>query len=237
MLALMLVMTVGVDCAMAAAESYEAEYFTNVSLPCNFTLHNITYPGLVTPFKKYWVLPNATILQDTFPGDGKYTVTASPFDLRLFIRSIDDADFGVYHCLMIWNNYDYKMDAIRVGLNEDGPYYKKKLEEFERNLIIGSACAGVAVLLIVIVCIVCCCMRRRARKDTARSPRNVSVYSVDHGTGEYGYDVNKRERDYMNATMEKRKHDREAVGEYATVNKASVRATTGDHVTLQSAHL
>lgn len=229
----MLLIAVGVGGVMAATESYEAEYYTNVSLPCNFTLHNLTYPGLVAPFKKYWILPNATIIPDLFPGDNKYSVISTSFDLRLFIRSIDDDDFGVYHCIMIWNDYDYKMDAIRVGLNEDGPYYKKKLEEFELNLIIGCASAGAVVLLVVIITCVCCCIRRRAKKDKLGTSRNVSVYSVDKRL--YDYDVNKGYTD--DNTTNRVTHGRETGGEYATVNKASVRATTGDHVTVQSAHL
>lgn len=225
-------LALGFSTVQAFSESYEADYFTNATLHCNFTLHNLTYPGIQVPFKKYWILPNATILSDTFVSDDKYTITVSPFDLRLFIRNIDDPDFGVYHCIMLWNNIDYKMDAIRVGLNEDGPYYKKKLEEFERNLIIGCASAGAAVVLIIIGCIVCRCRKKKDGDEDPVPTRDVHVYSIDRNCG---YHMN-HGAEFTDVPKPSNVETDES-GQYACVNKASVRASPADHVTLQSAHL
>ena len=134
----------------AFKESYTAEYFTNVSLPCNYTLHNISYPPFPDPIKKYWVLPNSTVLLDTFLGDEKFSIQNPGF--YLYVASISDEDFGLYHCVLLWNNWDYKVDVIRIGLNEDGPYYEKLLRQLERNIIIGSVCAAVFFLLCMFGC-------------------------------------------------------------------------------------
>ncbi|KAH3843011.1 hypothetical protein DPMN_116517 [Dreissena polymorpha] len=151
-----------------ASESFKVEYYKNITLPCNFTKFGITYPGLPWPFKKYWILPNATILDDTYAGDNKYTIIRplnNFYDFYLHIREASDAEFGVYHCLMIWENVNYRMNAIRVAVNEEGPYYQKKLEEFERNVLIGSIAAGGVVLLIFIACAICHCRNWLKRKS------------------------------------------------------------------------
>lgn len=134
----------------AIKESYTAEYFTNVSLPCNYTLHNLSYPAVPVPIKRYWVIPNGTVLPDTFLGDGKFSVEKP--DFNLYVASINDPDFGLYHCAILWNNWDYKIDVIRIGLNEDGPYYEKLLRELEERLIIGSVCAGAFFLICMFGC-------------------------------------------------------------------------------------
>ena len=230
--------TIGVGRVMAWTETYEVDYFSNVTFHCNFTLHNLTYPGLATPFKKYWVLPDTSILADNFGGDDKFTITATPFDLRIDIRNVDDPDFGVYHCLMIWNNIDYKMDAIRVGLNEQGPYYKWKLEQFERNVIIGCSSAGAAIVLIVIVCIVCRCRGTKRSKDETTTVRNGHVYRVDHAFEKQMYEENPGTAYDDNADNQEFQRSGRETGEvYATVNKAAVRTSNKDRVTVQSAHL
>jgi len=154
----------------AVSESLRMEYYENITLPCNFTRHGFTYPGLQVPLRRYWILPNATVLDESYPGDSTYTVIkpiTNPSDFWLHIREAGNAQFGVYHCVMIWNNWDYKLDAIRVALNEEGPYYQRKLEEFELKVIIGSSVAGGIVLVVLVICVVCLCRRRaKAKKDT-----------------------------------------------------------------------
>lgn len=231
----LLLVSLTIKATLSAMETYEVDYNSNVTFSCNFTLHNITYLGLQVPFRKYWVLPNATVLQDTFLGDDKFSVKNSPYDLKLVIRNVDDPDFGVYFCIILWNNVDYKMNAISVGLNEQGPYYKSKLEEFQRNLIIGCASAGGAALLIIIACIACRCRKKKSSEDDSIPTRNVSIYSVDHNMKKYCYEDNYGTD--LEDEIEGKRHSRRADEEYATVSKASVRAPAQDHMTVQSAHL
>lgn len=215
-------------CTRAARESFDAEYFTNVSLPCNFAQHNLTYPGLLIPFKKYWILPNTTVLADNYPGNERFHIDApDPYTFNLLITSIDDIDFGVYHCMMLWENIYYTASVIRVALNEDGPYYKKLLEQFQRNVLIGCISGGAAVLVIVIVYLVYRC--RKIQKGGTLS--NLDFYS----SGSIG-----RHGSYDNAihrgdTETERRH-RNADEMYAKVDRARMYATR-DNAAVNSSHL
>ena len=153
-LQLLTVVTIGTltPLCQAIKESYNAEYFTNVSLPCNYTLHNLSYPAVPVPIKRYWIIPNGTVLADTFLGDWKFRIEKLEPDFRLYVAAIDDVDFGLYHCVLLWNNWDYQVDIIRIGLNEDGPYYEKLLRELEKRIIIGAVCAFAFFLICMFAC-------------------------------------------------------------------------------------
>lgn len=214
-----------------ASESFKVEYFQNVTLPCNFTKFGITYPGLPWPFKKYWVLPNATILDDNYQGDNKYTVIRTvnnPYDFYLHIREAGDAEFGVYHCLMIWENVNYRMNAIRVAVNEEGPYYQRKLEDFERNVLIGSIAAGGVVLLIFIACAICHCRNWLKRK----SEPNFDMFSDgSRRSGRpYQYEVS------LGAEVGK-ENQGPSITSASQGNRASQKSPQNDIVTAQSAKL
>lgn len=185
-------------------ESYKAEYFTNVSLPCNYTNHNLSYPAVPVPIKRYWVLPNGTVLPDTFPGDEKFYVEKP--DFNLFVARIDDPDFGWYHCALLWNNWDYKVDVIRIGLNEDGPYYERLLRELEKNLIIGSVCAGA----FFIICMFGCWFWNYKAKK--KRDREFTYIHSERQSNKHNYDSNDNDRPPANelgmyAKVQNRGHD------------------------------
>ena len=197
----------------ASKESYTAEYFTNVSLPCNYTLHNFSYPLVPVPFKRYWVLPNGTVLPDTFLGDWKFRIGRLEPDFRLYVAAIDDPDFGWYHCVLLWNNWDYMVDTIRIGLNEDGPYYEKLLRELEKRLIIGSVCAGAFFL----ICMFGCWFWNY--KSKKKKNREFTYIHSERSSTKYPYEEKEEERSgerlgtrpanmrEMYAKVDKRGHD------------------------------
>lgn len=187
-------MTSVYSCAVAGArESYEAEYYTNVSLPCNFTFHNLTYPGIPFPFQRYWVLPNASVLAEGYTGSERYHIEAPDrYTFNLRIDSIDDQDFGAYHCVMLWENIYYTASVIRVALNEDGPLYKKQLETFQRNLLIGCISAGALVILIIILCVVCRCRKKKSKREDTLSNIDYYSQSLKSRQSPYEYAVNNR---------------------------------------------
>lgn len=225
-----MIVSVGVicTCTHAARESFEAEYFTNVSLPCNFVLHNLTYPGLLVPFKKYWILPNTTVLADNYIGNERFHIDApNPYTFNLLITSIDDIDFGVYHCMMLWENVFYTASFIRVALNEDGPYYKKQLEQFQRNVLIGCICAGAAVLIIVIVYLVYRC--RKMQKGGTLS--NFNFYSPGSNGRHDSYD-----NAIHRADTDKERRPPNVDEMYAHVDRTRTYATR-DSAAINSSHL
>ena len=199
--------------AGAFKESYTAEYFTNVSLHCNYTLHNLTYPPFPDPIKKYWVLPNSTVLPDTFLGDSKFVIQKPEF--ILYVGDINEEDFGLYHCVLLWNNWDYHVDVIRIGLNEDGPYYEKLLRQLERNLIIGSVSAAVFFMICMFGCWY---WNHKTKKKNEQhfdylhdiSRRNSKhEYSVteERPPGELGMYAKVQKRGHDNPAMNKTSHD------------------------------
>ncbi|XP_045206674.2 uncharacterized protein LOC123558897 [Mercenaria mercenaria] len=228
------VTTVHCCTAEGARESFEAEYYTNVSLPCNFTLHNLTYPGINVPFKKYWILPNTTVLADNFAGSDRYHIEATdPYTFSLRIDSIDDPDFGVYHCVMIWENIYYTASVIRVALNEDGPLYKRQLETFQRNLLIGCVSAGAAVVIVIIICVVCRYRKKKSKREDALS--NLDYYSPSskgHHTS-YEYAVNAGSTGSERGTEPRQLNAEEM---YAKVDRTG-RCSPRESVTITSAHL
>lgn len=217
-----------------ARESYEAEYFSNVSLPCNFTLHNLTYPGLQVPFKKYWILPNTTVLADHYLGNERFHIHApDPYTFDLIISGIDDPDFGAYHCVMLWENIYYTASVIRVALNEDGPKYKRQLEQFQRNVLIGCISAGVAVVIVIIGCVVCRCRNKKSKdKDRFSSVDFYSSRSKGRHAS-YEYAVNSAST-HTDGRTEPRQLNAEEM--YAKVSKKGSDASN-DNVTISTAHL
>ncbi|XP_060605510.1 uncharacterized protein LOC132758010 [Ruditapes philippinarum] len=217
--------------AAGARESYEAEYFTNASLPCNFTLHNLTYPGITIPFKKYWILPNTSVLADNFPGSERYHIEApDPYIFNLRIDSIDDPDFGVYHCVLLWENIFYTTSVIRVALNEDGPLYKRQLETFQRNLLIGCISAGAAVIIVIIVCVACRCRKKKSKNEDTLSNLDYYTHNMKSRHAEHEYAISNRSVHHS----EPRQPNAEEM--YAKVNKTG-SPTHGESVTISSAHL
>ncbi|KAL4230067.1 hypothetical protein ACF0H5_010452 [Mactra antiquata] len=217
---------------LGARENYEAEYHSNVSLPCNFTLHNLTYPGISVPFLRYWILPNTSAISRNVGLNNRVQIVSpNQFTFDLFIASIEEEDYGVYHCFMVWNNIDYKSSTIRIGLNEDGPMYKAKLEQFERNVLIGCIAAGGVVLIIFIGCIVCRC--RNKKKESLSDLDYYSTPTNGQGQGHrnaYEYNIN------APATTSDPKKVQSVEEMYAKVNKRESTAPKAD-VAVHSEHL
>lgn len=219
-----------------ARDDYEADYHTNVSLPCNFTFHNLSYPGIAVPFLRYWILPNTSVIADNSALDERVKIVSpDQYTFNLFIAWITDEDYGVYHCFMIWNNINYQSSVIRVGLNEDGPYYKEKLEQFERNVLIGCIAAGGVVLIVFIGCIVCRC--RRKKNESSGQMSDLDYYS----TPTDGQSRQKSQQYQINTTINDGETtssaNQKSVEEmYAKVNKQGMTSRP-ESVTVQSEHL
>lgn len=125
---------------------YKAKYFTDTTLICNDTALQLPY----TTFLKYWILPNGTLLQWSFPGDRKYKIGAAP-GFNLTISNIDDPDFDWYYCVILWDNYIYLTHSIKVGLNVNGADYDDLYSVYKSSAVIGGI-AGASVALILSLC-------------------------------------------------------------------------------------
>lgn len=136
-------------------ETTEVDIGTNISLPCNFVYHNLSYPGAAWPFKRYWVLPNTTVVDDSFDTDGKFTVIeTNVYTFNLFINGIEAQELGTYECVMIWTQTDYKSNVIRINLIE----YKSDDDEYspessKMNTLYGFIVGVVTVLIIIVMCL------------------------------------------------------------------------------------
>ena len=227
-------------------ESFEVGDHTNVSLPCNYTKHGVGYPGILIPFKRYWMLPNGTVVPDTYIiSDGRISVDRPTlYDFNLVILNVDDVDYGVYHCVMIWNNIDYTITTIPIGLNDEGPRYKNELKEFEKDVLIGGTIAGCVVLMLLVIGIAF--LYQQWKRNKKRSFGNDITYQAsDEHLKKYGYggDTRKRPIEYGSSrpsmeTTSGKGYDAEG---YANVDKSRItgvqRSSPSGGITEQSARL
>lgn len=138
----------------AITVEFQAEYFSNTTIQCNHRLLNLPY----TAFKKYWITPNGTTIQWSHAPQNrsKFLVGETP-DFNLTINYIDDADYGWYICVILWDNYIYLVHSMKIGLNVNGALYPQLSGHYLSNAIIGLIAGGSAAALIALLCLLYWC--------------------------------------------------------------------------------
>ncbi|XP_060605511.1 uncharacterized protein LOC132758011 [Ruditapes philippinarum] len=133
---------------------FKAEYFSNFTLTCDDKLLALPY----TTFKKYWILPNGSVIQwwHESGNNSRYFVGESP-DFNLTITNVDEEDFGWYYCVILWDNYIYLVHTLKIGLNVNGALYKDLLDQYRKSAIIGLIAGGVTAALLSLFCLLYWC--------------------------------------------------------------------------------
>ncbi|KAL4230065.1 hypothetical protein ACF0H5_010450 [Mactra antiquata] len=164
------------------------EYFEQVHLECA----KFNEGGTILSVQA-WILPNGDVRHPWQPVEDKHVyITDNGFSLK--IDRLDDADFGIYYCVV--DKGINNTDVIKIGINVDGPYFGPEMkEELIHDAKIGGIAAGCAVVLLVILWVACGQISRKRLKanyerkmasrlsDIDDSPRSGddSVYYIADG--------------------------------------------------------
>lgn len=132
--------------------NHKAKYYSNTTLACDDTLLGLPY----TTFKKFWTLPNGSVVQWSHAPDQKYQLGSFP-GFNLTITNIDDADFGWYYCIILWDDYIYLIHSIKIGLNVNGADYESLYDAYKKNAIIGGIAAASTAVVLSLSCLVYWC--------------------------------------------------------------------------------
>uniref|UniRef100_A0A2C9K8N9 Ig-like domain-containing protein n=1 Tax=Biomphalaria glabrata TaxID=6526 RepID=A0A2C9K8N9_BIOGL len=130
------------------------KYFTQASMVCDHPDLNVTLLRDVRSLS--WMLPDGTIVDASSALDSRLYFISGPDTLsepafsayNLTALNVDDASFGYYTCLVVYNTQGRLPTAVRWGLNVDGADFSDLLETYKTNAIIGG-CAAAAMLLLV----------------------------------------------------------------------------------------
>lgn len=155
-----------------AKDNVQVEYFTTTTLVCdNLSLNLTTTPSNGANIQaKYWILPSGQKIDNTSVAEmrkGERAWAISDWSsYNITITSVDDEDFGVYYCVIVRNNYN--VDIVKKGINEDGPDYRKLMERYRHNAMIGGIAAAV---LFIIICGSCLLHHFRYGKKKSKAKK------------------------------------------------------------------
>ena len=173
--------------AIAHTSKFQAAHASNTTLYCDYPHFKMT----VTPWQIYWILPNETVIQPRFSGDMKYHIGHPPaYDLT--IMNIDHLDFGWFYCVILWDNYHYLVDSVKVGLNIDGALYGELTEQYRQSALTGGLVAAVVFIVLVLGCLV---WHIRYREKTPKVVVEPDVYELDEPITKFEAIIEKTETD------------------------------------------
>ncbi|KAH3843010.1 uncharacterized protein LOC127876700 [Dreissena polymorpha] len=146
----LLVTAIAMVLVCAHRPELQKEYFDNVEMSCNEndTMFNFTSSASIA--KRYWLLPNGTLLYSNT--NTSANVDIAPDNFTLTVYKISDTDFGYYYCLLVRS--DNTVDTIAYGLNTDGPYYGDLLAIYSRKAMVGGIAAGILFAILAGFCAV-----------------------------------------------------------------------------------
>lgn len=149
----------------------QAAHNSNTTLYCNYPHFKMP----VTPWQIYWILPNETVIQPRFAGDSKFHVGRPPA-YNLTVMNLNHKDFGWFYCVILWDNWNYFVDSVKVGLNVDGAVYDELYEEYKAKVITGSIAAG---SVFVILCLSCAIWHYRCGDEGIKAEEKTETYDFD----------------------------------------------------------
>ena len=138
---------------------------------------NMTDPGRAI----LWLIPNGQILK---PGDVHDRVEISPDGHWLNVKRVDDADFGVYNCLVFKNGV--LALNFRKGINVDGAFWGDLMKKYAPRAVVGAISAAVAFAVASVLCI--CYGRHQSRGQERFEAHEAMMLHVD-GHQNDGYNM------------------------------------------------
>ena len=180
---------------LSLAADVQVEYFTSVNLECDNNDLNLTYSNQFNVVKKYWILPSGDVINaDSTPpivkAKPQWTLSTDFSRFNLTLNRVDDADFGVYRCIVVYNNNS--IAVVSQGLNIDGPYYGHLAERYRKNAIVGGIAAGVLFVVIGGSCLIW--QLRYSQRKNKKEGLETDFDNVSNGKVNQGADFQETEK-------------------------------------------
>ncbi|KAK3099604.1 hypothetical protein FSP39_006926 [Pinctada imbricata] len=149
-LAAVLVVTI----SFCFSTNIEVEYFAEAVVECDLNLTN-THHG--SPVSKYWILPSGDVInnQSVSPivkNMNQWTVSQDFENFNLTLHRVDDVDFGIYRCVVVFT--DYHIHVASQGVNVNGAYFGELEEKYQKSAIIGGIAAGCLFVVVGGSCLI-----------------------------------------------------------------------------------
>ncbi|XP_062615737.1 uncharacterized protein LOC134277421 [Saccostrea cucullata] len=155
-------------------QNIKVEYFSSATLPCdnkdlNFTMNPGGQSGVAS---KYWILPTGSLVDNTSKSDlveknvYRWTLSENFSNFNLTINRVNDEDFGMYICVIVFRDSTIKI--VRRGLNLDGADFSKLEEKYKENAIIGGIAAACLFVVFSAACVIWQCRYSSREKRTQK---------------------------------------------------------------------
>lgn len=116
---------------------------------------------------QYWILPGGSMIDNTSHSDmvetNVYRWSISKTNFNLTINRVDDDDFGMYTCVVVFD--DHQVKIVRRGLNMDGADFSKLQETYRENAIIGGIAAACLFAVFSSACVIWHCRFSSRQKE------------------------------------------------------------------------
>ena len=129
------------------------------------------------------------IIITKFSDDPKYHVGYPPAH-NLTIRNLNHKEFGWYYCIILWDNYNYFADSVKVGLNIDGALYDDLYEEYKVKAITGSLAAAAVFIILSLSCAI---WHYKCRKEEPDPKDLRAAYEFDQAMAKFDQAVDDNE--------------------------------------------
>ena len=129
------------------------KYFEKASLNCSE--NDQTQSNHV----QFWILPSGEMIK---PGSDKIQPNIHLKDngFVLEIDKVDDADFGLYFCII--GTGVNGTGLVKKGVNVDGPYYGEEYyDSIRRSATIGGIAGGCTLVLLIALWVMCARCKRK----------------------------------------------------------------------------
>ncbi|KAH3755162.1 hypothetical protein DPMN_189849 [Dreissena polymorpha] len=133
----------------AVTVGFYGVYYGNTTVHCDDKALSMPY----ITYRKYWIIPNGSMLGWDHKPDDKYTVGVWP-TFNLTIANLGDYDFGYYYCVVQWDNPRYVVHSIRIKLM---PNYETLVWGYGKRAIIGGLVSGVVTVIVTVTCLAYWC--------------------------------------------------------------------------------
>lgn len=130
-------------------------YFSDVSMICDHPDLQISQQTDVRSLA--WILPDGELIDSFRRPDPKLyqmsRMNGSLDSYNLTAMNINDAVFGYYTCIVVYDSQTKGVNVIRWGLNVDGADFTELMQTYQENAIIGGVAAAAMLVVIMAVCL------------------------------------------------------------------------------------
>lgn len=149
-------------------QNIKVEYYSRATLQCDNDKLNLSSSNQADVVSKTWILPNGNTVDNTSKSDmvernvPRWTLSENFANFNLTLNRVDDDDFGMYTCIVVFKND--KIKVVQRGLNVDGADFSKLLETYRKNAITGGIAAACLFAVFAASCVIWHC-RYSSRRE------------------------------------------------------------------------